>query len=354
MRQQAKIAKDYMMGVPTESFQEDPNRDLKLRLDQAQKLKKEQQRHLNYLNSEYYQLMDQKLDFEKRIKETEEEIARVKRVLSASTVGGPAEGTMSPETANKALYCLTGNILMVARDILQRVEPLLRADQITADAKEAISETFLEVLKDEEVSYLIDRLPCPCAPLTLLIPVVHHSLFRAIMVAAFEPFVPGELNQPTEQLLSQIYAYLEETETQDRRSRWRALTYHHISQERPDKIWLPLAVQYYQQLQAILQPFLKEAFLPEEEQIQNNIKCTEVDCSVVLPRHGRFAGWMKPLLPANKNPPQKCIFSLSWVIQFSISRGQGQKPKWFNVIWALVIADNSKLIATIQDLDKLS
>ncbi|KAG9033545.1 hypothetical protein FS842_003938 [Serendipita sp. 407] len=342
--------------------------DLKLRLDQAQKLKKEQQRYLNHLNSEYYQLINQKLDFEKRIKETEEEIARVKRVLSASTVGGPAEGTMSPETANKALYCLTDNILMVARDILQRVEPLLRADQITADAKEAISETFLEVLKYEEVSYLIDRLPCPCAPLTLLIPVVHHSLFRAIMAAAFEPFVPGELNQPTEQLLSQIYAYLGETETQDRRSRWRALTYYHISQERPDKIWLPLAVQYYQQLQAILQPFLKETFLPEEEQIQNNIsvifeqairlrdklmtECTEVDCSVVLPAHGRFANWMKPYSPVNRNPPQRCIFSLSWVIQFSLSRGQGQEPKWFNNILAIVIADNSKLPA-IQHLDKL-
>ncbi|KAG8840199.1 hypothetical protein FRB91_006432 [Serendipita sp. 411] len=343
--------------------------DLKLRLDQAQKLKKEQQRYLNYLNSEYYQLMDQKLDFEKRIKETEEEIARVKRVLSASTVGGPAEGTMSPDTANKELYSLTDNILVVARDILQRVEPLLRADQITADAKEAISQTFFEVLKDEEVSYLIDRLPRPCAPLTLLIPIVHHSLFRAIMVAAFEPFVPGELNQPTEQLLSQVYTHLGETETQDRRSRWRALTYHHISQERPDKIWLPLAAQYYQQLRAILQPFLKEAFLPEEEQIQNNIsmifeqairlrdklmtECTEVDCSVVLPRHGPFAGWMKPFSPINKNPPQKCIFTLSWVIQFSISRGQGQKTKWFNLIWAIVIADNSKLPIAIQDLDKL-
>ncbi|KAG8766218.1 hypothetical protein FRC16_007736, partial [Serendipita sp. 398] len=289
--------------------------------------------------------------------------------LSASTVDAPAEGTMSLDTANKELYSLTDNILVVARDILQRVEPLLPTDQITADAKETISNAFFEVLKDEEVSYLIDRLPFPCSPLALLIPVVHHSLFRAIMVAAFEPFVPGELNQPTEQLLSQVYTHLGETETQDRRSRWRALTYHHISQERPEKVWAPLAAQYYQQLQAIVQPLLKETFMSEEEQIQNNIsmvfeqairlrdklmtECTEVDCSVTLPAHGRFATWMKPLFPANKNPPQKCMFSLSWTIQFSLSRGQGQQQKWFNVIWALVIADNSKLIATIQDLDKL-
>ncbi|KAG8803134.1 hypothetical protein FRC18_007377 [Serendipita sp. 400] len=356
------------MVSPVDPSQDDPNMDLKLRLDQAQKLKKEQQRHLKYLNSEYYRLINQKLDFEKRIKETEEEIARVKRVLSASTVGGPAEGTMSPDMASKELRSLTENIFLVARDILQRVEPLLPTDQITVDAKETISNAFFEVLKDEEVSYFIDRFLFPCSPFTLLIPIVHRSLFRAIMVAAFEPFAPGELNQPTEQLLSRIYAYLGETETQDRRSRWRALTYHHISQERPEKVWAPLAVQYYQQLRAILQPFLKEAFLPEEEQIQHNIsmifeqairlrdklmtECTEVDCSVVLPAHGRFANWMKPYSPVNRNPPQRCIFSLSWVIQFSLSRGQGQEPKWFNNILAIVIADNSKLPSP-QDLYKL-
>ncbi|KAG8802352.1 hypothetical protein FRC18_007576 [Serendipita sp. 400] len=357
------------MGPPVDPFQDDPNRDLKLRFDQLQKSQREQQRYLNHLNSDNYHLMNQKLDFEKRIKETEEEIATVKQDLSASTVDAPAEGTMSPDMASKELRSLTDNIFLVARDILQRVEPLLPTDQITADAKETISNAFFEVLKDEEVSYLIDRFPFPCSPLTLLIPIVHRSLFRAIMVAAFEPFVPGELNQPTEQLLSQIYAYLGETETQDRRSRWRALTYHHISQERPEKVWTPLSAQYYQQLQAIVQLLLKETFMPEEEQVQNNIstifeqainardklmtECTEIDCSVVLPAHGRFANWMKSYFPVNRNPPQRCIFSLSWVIQFSLSRGQGQEPKWFNNILAIVIADNSKLLTTIQDLDKL-
>ncbi|KAG9020610.1 hypothetical protein FS842_007178, partial [Serendipita sp. 407] len=85
MRQKVKNAKDYVMGPPVDPFQDDPNRDLKLRFDQLQKSQREQQRYLNHLNSDNYHLMNQKLDFEKRIKETEEEIATVKQDLSAST-----------------------------------------------------------------------------------------------------------------------------------------------------------------------------------------------------------------------------------------------------------------------------
>ncbi|KAG8839508.1 hypothetical protein FRC20_006000 [Serendipita sp. 405] len=276
---------------------------------------------------------------------------------------------MSPDMAGKDLYSLTQNIFLVAREILSTVKPLLPAAPITIDAQEAISQNFFRILKDEEVSYLMERLPFPCSPLLLLIPVIHRSLFRAVMIAVFQPFGHRGLDQPTEQLLSNIYTYLGETETQDRRSRWRTLTYQHISRERPANVWIQPAVQYYQQLQAMLQPFLKGARLPGEKQLQSSIsaifeqavttrdkvmtECTEVDCSVVLPTHGRFTSWMKPFSPVNKNPPQRCIFPLSWVVQFSLSRGQGQQPEWFNSIYAIVLADNSSLPTSIRDLDKL-
>ncbi|KAG8849268.1 hypothetical protein FRB91_010093, partial [Serendipita sp. 411] len=245
--------------------------DLKLRLERAEKCLKGQRYRLETLKADNYRLTNQNLNIEERIKEKKEEIKTVIQDLGASTVDAPAEGAMSPDMAGKDLYSLTQNIFLVAREILSTVKPLLPTAPITIDAREAISQNFFRIFKDEEVSYLMERLPFPCSPLLLLIPVIHRSLFRAVMIAVFQPFGHRGLDQPTEQLLSNIYTYLGETETQDRRSRWRTLTYQHISRERPANVWIQPAAQYYQQLQAMLQPFLKGARLPGEKQIQSSI-----------------------------------------------------------------------------------
>ncbi|KAG8808565.1 hypothetical protein FRC17_003890 [Serendipita sp. 399] len=333
---------------------------------QKQALEKEQ-RLLQRLKEENSHLEKQKMDQEKRIHEAQKQLDAIKQ----TTVDTPTEGTMSRDQAAQEFYSLTRNVFIVVRDIFHTLHPHLPKESITdKDVLGRVAPQFMEVLNDEEAPFLIKRLPVPCPILMLLIPIVHRALFLAILDGVFIPFVPGGLEQTTETLLSTMYTHLEKTEPQDRRSRWRALTYRHISQDAPTEIWVPCAEKFMQQLQAIYQSCTDHHALPEEDLLRAKVTtlfeqavslrdrsmkgCTDFDVSVVLPNHGPFRGYMKPVLPLNKNRPQAALFALSWVVQFTASRGIGQEARYFNVIWALTITEISRLPCTVQDLDKLA
>ncbi|KAG8809031.1 hypothetical protein FRC17_003651 [Serendipita sp. 399] len=369
------MAQNYMSG--TDPFQ-DPNETLKLQHQRLKQALQNRQYHLKQLQTDNYHLENQRLDLEKRIKETEEEIATVQQDLSATTVDAPTEGTMSRDQAAQEFYSLTRNVFHVVRDIFHTLHPHLPKESITdKELLGRVAQQFMEVLNDEEAPFLIKRLPVPCSILMLLIPIVHRALFLAILDGVFIPFVPGGLEQTTETLLSTMYSHLGSTEPQDRRSRWRALTYRHVSQERPTEIWVPYTDRFLQRLQSLFQICTDQHALPEEDLLRAKEdllrakvsalfeqavalrdrtmkECTEVDTLIVLPARDSFRDYMRPLLPLNKSQPQKAIFALSWVIQFSVSRGIGQQPKYINTVWAQVITEISRLPSTMQDLDKLS
>ncbi|KAG8808564.1 hypothetical protein FRC17_003889 [Serendipita sp. 399] len=360
----------YIGGGDSSQYQ-DPNAEIRYNYQQQKKALKAREQHLEQLKAENSYLQNQKLDLDRRIKETEEEVATVLQDLSATTVDAPTEGSMTRDHAAQEFYSLTRNIFHVVHDIFQTLHPHLPKTSITGkDILAGVAQNFLEILKDDEAPWLINRLPLPCSPLMLLIPIIHRALFRAILTSVFMPFVPGELDPTTETFLSHMYTRLAQTETQDRRSRWRALTYRHVSQDRPADICISYADQFMQQLHALFLSTTDHNSLPDEDLIRTKVttlfeqaislrdrsmkECTDIDVSVVLPPHGSFKEYMKPLLPQNKNRPQWAIFALSWVIQFSTSRGIGQQPRYINTVWSQVVTEISKLPSTMQDLDKLA
>ncbi|KAG8809032.1 hypothetical protein FRC17_003652 [Serendipita sp. 399] len=362
----AKGAKSYIFG--TDSFlDQDPNEQLRIQYQRQKRALKEEQRLLQQLKEENSHLENQKMDQEKRIDEAQKQLDEMKQTAGDA----PTEDSMTGDQAAQEFYSLTRNVFHVVRDIFHTLHPHLPKESITdKEVLGRVAQQFMEVLNDEEAPFLIKRLPVPCSILMLLIPIVHRALFLAILDGVFIPFVPGGLEQTTETLLSTMYSHLEQTEPQDRRSRWRALTYRHVSQERPTEIWVPYTDRFLQRLQSLFQICTDQHALPEEDLLRAKVsalfeqavalrdrsmkECTEVDTLIVLPVHGSFREYMRPLLPLKQGQPQKALFAISWVVQFSASRGIGQQPKYINIVWAQVITEISRLPSTMQDLDKLT